>query len=136
MLPENINDELYSAKKFVRKIQKRALISGLFFCILLTLFWTRNAGYGFLSGLGVGIVNFQLMSVDSYVMLDKSPQKARKFIIGRYIIRSGIMFGFIALIATQTNFNIITAFFGVFHVKIILIGGQMMQAFNLSGKTS
>ena len=136
MLDDKENDELYSAKKFVRKIQKRALISGLYFGILITLFWSHAAGYGFLSGLAVGIVNFQLMSVDSYLLLDKSPQKARKFIIGRYILRSGIVFGFIALIATQTDFNIITAFFGIFHVKIILIGGQMIQAFNLSGKTS
>ncbi|MFC1489962.1 ATP synthase subunit I [Candidatus Latescibacterota bacterium] len=136
MLTVNENDELYTAKIFVRKIQKRALISGLFFGILITLFWTHSAGYGFLSGLAIGIVNFQLMSVDSFVLLDKSPQKARKFIIGRYIIRSAIMFGFIALIVTKTEFNIITAFFGIFYVKFLLIGEQVIQAFNLTGKTS
>ena len=116
MLTDKENDGLYNARIFVRKIQKRALISGLFFGILITLFWSHFAGYGFLSGLAIGIINFQLMSVDSYALLDKSPQKARKFIIGRYILRSGIMFGFIALIAAKTDFNIITAFFGIFYV--------------------
>ena len=130
------NDELHDAKIFVRKIQKRSLISGLFFCILILLFWSHQAGYGFLSGLAIGIINFQLMSVDSFVLLEKSPRKARKFIIGRYVLRSGIMFGFIALIVTRTDFNIITAFLGIFYVKILLIGDQMFIALKPSGKIS
>ena len=133
---DTYSDELYSAKLFVRKTQKRALLSGLVFGILLSLFWTLDAGYGFLSGLAVGIVNFQLMSVDSYHMIGKNPQNARKFIIGRYLLRLGIMFGFIALIATRTEFNIISAFFGLFHVKFILIGEQMFRAITFSEKTS
>ncbi len=136
MTAEFYNDELYSAKIFVRKTQKRALLSGLFFGILLTSILTLNAGFGYLAGLAAGMVNFQLMSVDSYNMLGKSPQNARKFIIGRYLLRSAIMFGFIALIATRTEFNIITGFFGLFHLKFILIGEQMYRAAVLSEKTS
>jgi hypothetical protein len=115
-------------RSFVKKIQKRTLLSGLLVCFFLTNFLSHSIGYGFLSGVALGIVNFQLMSVDSYMIIDKSPQKARKFIINRAILRYSILFGFLVLIATRTDFNIIATFVGVFFVKFILIGEQIFQA--------
>ena len=131
-------DRLYNTRLFVRKTQKRTLISALILGFFLSILLSRSVGYGFLSGVALGIVNFQLMSVDSYMIIGKPPQKARKFIINRYILRYGIMFGFLMLIAAYTNFNIIATFVGVFFIKVILIGGQIFQALSsqLTAKNS
>ena len=123
---KNVNG-LYNTRLFVRKTQKRAFISALFVGFFLTILWSSSVGYGFLSGVAVSIVNFQLMSVDSYMIIDKPPQKARKIIIKRYFLRYAIMFGFLVLVAAYTDFNIIATFIGVFFVKVILIGGQIVQ---------
>ena len=132
---KNVNG-LYNTRLFVRKTQKRAFISALFVGFFLTILWSSSVGYGFLSGVAVSIVNFQLMSVDSYMIIDKPPQKARKFIIKRYFLRYAIMFGFLVLVAAYTDFNIIATFIGVFFVKVILIGGQIVRAINFAGKTT
>jgi len=131
-------DRLYNTRLFVRKTQKRTLISALILGFFLSILLSRSVGYGFLSGVALGIVNFQLMSVDSYMIIGKPPQKARKFIINRYILRYGIMFGFLMLIAAYTKFNIIATFVGIFFVKVILIGGQIFQALSsqLTAKNS
>ena len=129
-------DSLLSARLFVRKTQKITLISGLIIGFLLMVLWSGSVGLGFLSGVVLGIVNFQLMSVDSYEIIKKSPKKARKFIISRFIIRYAIMFGFLALIATRTDFNIISTFIGLFYLKVILIGGQIIGRLNMAGKAS
>ena len=132
---KNVNG-LYNARLFVRKTQKRAFISALIFGFFISILWSSSVGYGFLSGVAVSMVNFQLMSVDSYMIIDKPPQKARKFIINRYILRYAIMFGFLFYIAAYTKFNIIATFVGVFFVKVILIGGHIVQAINVAGKTT
>ena len=130
------SDSLYAARLFVRKTQKRAFFSGLIFSFFLAILWSHSVGLGFLSGVIISIVNFQLMSVDAYSIIEKNPKKARKFIIGRYILRFVIMFGFLALIATRTNFNIYATFIGVFFVKIVLAVVQIIQGLNMAGKTS
>ncbi len=130
----NMDSNLYSTRLFVRKTQKNVLISGLIFGSLLIFFWTRAIGYGFLSGVTVGVVNIQLMSVDVFTMIGKDPRKAQKFIIGRYVLRFAILFGFLALIATRTDFNIIAAFVGVFFSKVVLVGTQIIQGLNVTRK--
>ena len=134
MSPDNNFDSLQNARQFVRKTQKRALISGLIVGSLLAFFWSDSVGFGFLSGAAIGIVNFQLMSADAYEIVKKDPKKAKKFIINRLILRYAIMFGFLALIATRTDFNIIATFIGLFYVKFMLIGVQILKGLNLTGK--
>ena len=134
MLLYSKTDSLSSVRLLVRKIQKRALISGLIVGLLLAFFWSRSVGFGFLSGVAIGVVNFQLMSVDAYTMVEKNPRKARKFIIGRAMLRYTIMYGFLALVALRTDFNIFAAFVGLFLIKIILIGGHIIEGLGFSGK--
>ena len=112
------------------------MLSGLIIGFLLTVLWSVTVGLGFLAGLAIGIVNFQLMSVDAFESIEKAPTKARKFIVTRYIIRFAIMFGFLALVATQTDFNIIATFIGLFTVKVILIGRQILEGLSMAGKAS
>ena len=136
MLADGNFDSLHGARVFVRKTQKITLISGLIIGFLLTALWSVSVGLGFLSGVAIGIVNFQFMSVDSYEIIDKTPKNARKYIIVRFIMRYAIMFGFLALIATRTDFNIVSTFIGLFYIKVILIGGQILGKLNLAGKAS
>ena len=134
MLADGNFDSLHSTRLFVRKTQKITLISGLITGFLLTVLWSGSDGLGFLSGVAFGVVNFQLMSVDSYGIIETSPKKARKFIIGRVIIGYAIMFVFLALIATRTDFNIISTFIGLFYLKVILIGGQILEGLKMEEK--
>ena len=128
-------DSLYNVRLFVRKIQKRSLVSGLILGSLLAIFWSGSVGFGFLSGIAVSIVNFQLMSVDAYTIIEKDPKKARKSTTGRSILRYAIMFGFLALVAARTDFNIFATFIGIFFVKAVLIVGEIIQVLNLAEKT-
>ncbi len=136
MLTDSNFDNVRSSRLFVRKTQKITLLSGLIIGFLLTVLWSVTVGLGFLAGLAIGIVNFQLMSVDAFESIEKAPTKARKFIVTRYIIRFAIMFGFLALVATQTDFNIIATFIGLFTVKVILIGRQILEGLSMAGKAS
>lgn len=129
-------DSLYSTRIFVKKTQKRALVSGLICGTLLTILWSGSVGFGFLSGVAVSVINFQLMSVDAYTIVEKDPKKAQRFTFGKSILRYAIMFGFLALVASHTDFNILATFIGVFFVKAVFIGGQILQELNLAGKTS
>jgi len=135
MLTDKDFDSLYSARLFVRKTQKRALISGFILGSLLAILWSCSVGFGFLSGVAVSIVNFQLMSVDAYTIVEKDPKKARKSATGRSVLRYAIMFGFLALVAARTDFNIFATFIGIFFVKAVLIVGEIFQALNLAEKT-
>ena len=121
---------------FVRKTQKRSIISGLIVGIILTNFCSSSIGFGFLSGVAVSIINFQLMSVDAYNLEGKTPKKARKFYFGRSLLRFTIMFGFLALVATRTQLDIIASFIGIFFVKAVLIAGQIIEGLNFVAKTS
>ena len=74
------------------------------------------------------------MAVDVFGIENKAPQKARKFIIGRYALRYAIMFCFIAMIVTRTDFNIIATFIGLFFVQMSLVVGQVFHGTNIAGK--
>jgi len=120
-------------RAFVRKTQKSAIISGLMVSLALSLLWSRFVGLGFMAGVAISIINFQLMSVDAYDIVGKLPKKARKFIIGRYAVRFAIMFGFLALIATRTDLNILSAFIGIFFVQALLFIGEVRKALDVNG---
>ncbi len=121
-------DDQSSARSFVRRTQKRAIIAGAGIGIALLLVWSKQAGLGFMSGVALSVVNFQLMAVDAFEMTGKAPKKARGFIIGRFALRFAILFGFLAVIATQTDFNILAAFAGLFFVQVVLFAGQVRDA--------
>jgi len=108
------------ARTYVRKIQLSSFVTAIGIGIGLTLLWSRMIGYGFMSGAAISIVNFQLMAVDAFELIGKNPKKARSFIIGRYALRYVIMFGFLAVIATRTDFNIFATFIGLFLVQMRL----------------
>jgi len=117
-----------SLREFVGGVRKRAVLSGLVLGLVLAHVWSPGVGFGFMAGAAVSVLNFQLMAVDSFEILEKTPGKARKFIVGRYFLRFAIMFGFLALIATRTDWNIMAAFAGVFFVPAILFFGNVFQA--------
>ena len=106
----------------------RAIIIGSVIGIMLTLLWSNSIGFGFITGAAVSILNFQFMSVDAYRIVGTTPAKARKFIIGRSVIRYTIIFCFLALIFSRTDFNIFAAFAGLFFVQMLLIIGQLLHA--------
>ncbi len=74
-------------RDFVRKTQITAILTGVTVGLMLLYLWSISVGLGFISGVVVSVINFQLMAVDAFQMAGKIPGKARKFIIGRYIIR-------------------------------------------------
>lgn len=127
-------EETVSVRAFVRKTRNAAIFSGLIIGLFLVFFWSRLIGFGFLAGVLVSIVNFQLMAVDAYEIEEKTPKRARKFIIGRYAVRYAIMFGFLALIATRTDLNIIAAFAGIFFVPALLMIGRLFSVMNIDGR--
>ena len=131
-----MHDTFDDVRIFVRKTQKTAIIAGLAIGVLLSVLWSNSIGFGFMTGTAVSIVNFQLMSVDACRIFGKTPAKARKFIIGRSVIRYTIIFCFLALIFSRTDYNIIAAFAGLFFVQLLLIVGQLLYAvrtvFNIS----
>jgi len=124
----------FSIRVFVRKIQKRAIVSGIFIGLLLVLLWSRSVGFGFLAGAAVSVINFRLMAVDAFEIAEKAPPKARKFIIGRFALRFAIMFGFIVLIVLRTECNIVATFIGLFFVQTLLVIGHMFRATNINSK--
>jgi len=129
-------DNTDNVRSFVRKTQKIAVTVGTVIGVLLMFFCSGSVGYGFMSGAGVSIINFQLMAVDAYRTIDSIPVKARKFIMGRYSIRYALMAGFIILIVTRTNFNIFAACAGLFLVQMILVGGRLAHIARIAVKTS
>ena len=117
-----------SLRTFVGGIQKKALIYGSAVGGVLGLLWSWNIGLGLIAGVCVSVVNFQLMAVDAFDMVDKRPRGARRFIIGRYALRYVIMFGFIALVAVRTDWNVFAAFAGLFFVQGVLVADQAAGA--------
>ena len=124
----------FSIRVFVRKIQKRAIVSGMLIGLVLILLWSRPVGFGFLAGAVVSVINFQLMAVDAFGIAYKAPKKARKFIIGRFALRFAIMFGFIVLIVLRTEYNIVATFIGLFFVQAFLVVGHVFRATNINRK--
>ena len=89
-----------------------------------------------MSGTAVSVVNFQLMATDVFEITGKNPQKARKFIIGRYALRFAIMFGFIVIITKRTDFNIFATFVGLFFIQAQLIVSQAFSRISMNRKIS
>lgn len=129
------DDTFDGARRFVRQTQFRALMIGCGIGLLLSV-WSEPAGYGFLAGLAISLVNFRLMAVDAFGMVTRSPKQARSYIIGRLVLRYGIMFGFLALIATRTSFNVIASFVGVVFIQIILVVTHIIHGLRVSGTVS
>ena len=123
-------------RAFVRKTQRAAIFFGVVTAAAIGFLVSLRAGYGFLAGVAVSVINFQLMAVDSYGMAGRSPKGARKYITGRVLIRYVIMFSFVALIVTRTEFNIVAAFTGLFFVQMILVGGRLLDNLRPVVKTS
>ncbi|MFC1693615.1 ATP synthase subunit I [Candidatus Latescibacterota bacterium] len=118
---------IYPLSAFVRKIRIRVLVSGILLALVLKFLLSMSIALGFLAGVFVSLINFQLMAVDAYKIYEKVPKKARKFIIGRYAVRYAIMFGFLALIATFTDFNVFAAFLGLIFVQVNLVVEQLIS---------
>ena len=127
-------EETVSVRAFVRRTRNTAFFSGMVLGLFIAFFWSRLIGFGFLAGVLVSIVNFQLMAVDAFEIEEKTPKRARKFIIGRYAVRYAIMFGFLALITTRTDLNIIAAFTGIFFVPALLMAGRLFSVINIDGR--
>ncbi|MCD6308442.1 MAG: ATP synthase subunit I [Candidatus Latescibacteria bacterium] len=121
-------EESAQVRSFVRKTQKTAILTGCALGFALMLLWSRQVGLGFFSGMALSVINFQLMAVDAFELFDTTPKKARKFIIGRFVLRFAILFGFLALIATRTDFDILAAFAGLFFVQAVLFAGRVREA--------
>jgi len=127
-------EQFYEIRVFTRNIQKVAFISGIVIGSALLFFWSRSVGLGFLAGIAISILNFKLMSVDVFEIIGKIPQKAKSSAISRYILRFAIMFGFLALVATRTNYNLFAAFIGLFFVQYVLICERVLRGMNITGK--
>jgi len=122
-----VGDRIGEARSFVRETQKKALFYGSVAGLTLVFLWSREVGFGFIAGYLISMINFQLMSVDAFDLVEKVPGKARKFIIGRYLLRYAIMFGFLALVATRTSLNIFASFAGLFFIQGVLVTGQVSR---------
>jgi len=123
-----VDDGIGAARSFVRDTQKKALFYGSVAGLTLVFLWSREVGVGFIAGFLISVINFQLMSVDAFDLVDKGSGKARKFIIGRYVLRYAIMFGFLALVATRTSLNIFASFAGLFFVQGVLVTCQVSRS--------
>jgi len=126
-------EEPAKVRSFVRKTQRTAILCGCAVGAALTLLWSRQVGFGFFSGMALSVINFQLMAVDAFELFDTTPKKARRFIIGRFVLRFAILFGFLAVIATRTDFNILAAFTGLFFVQAVLFAGRVREAVKYRG---
>ncbi len=126
-------DSSNEIRVFVRKVQMMTLATGFALGSILMLTVSQNVGLGLIAGVMVSVVNFSLMATDAFTIGQKSPEKARKFALGRYVLRYGIMFGFLALVSKRTNLNVIAAFVGLFFVQLHLFFFQIVQA-KMNGK--
>ncbi|MBN1294743.1 MAG: ATP synthase subunit I [Candidatus Latescibacteria bacterium] len=133
---QNTTDDGGNVRYYVRKTQVMSMAIGIVIGAILSTFWSESVGYGFMSGAAVSLINFQLMAVDAYQVVGKESRNARKFIIGRYILRYIIMFVSLTLIVTRTDFNLIAAFAGLFFIQIILVAERVLQTARLVLKTS
>ena len=124
-------DRLAYTRIRVRRIQIRSAVIGVVVGLLLSV-WSEPVGYGFLAGVAIGLINFLLMSADAFDMVEKSPPKVRSFIMKQAFIRFAIMFGFLALVATQTDFNIFAAFIGIFFLILVVSVSQVFMEHRLS----
>ena len=114
-------------RAFVRRTQLKALIYGVIAGLLLIFTVSKQAGFGIISGVVLSTVNFQMMWADIMGMGSKTSRKVRWFIAGRYILRYGIIFGFLAVIVLRMNWSVITSFIGLFAVQIVLAAEHVIM---------
>ncbi len=121
-------ESVHSARVFFRRSQFWSLVTGAAAGGALYVFWSKSIGYGFIAGVAIGMVNSRLMAVDAFSLVQKKPSSVKRFIVGRQLLRLVIMFGFLALIATRTEWNIFAAFAGLFYANAVMIGLQIKDA--------
>lgn len=121
-------------RNFVRRIQWGALALSGAVGFVLFLLWSRQVAFGYLSGAAVSVMNFRLMVADSSGVGKREGRKAKRFIVGRYFLRYGIMAGYIAGIAFKTDFNIFAAFAGLMAIQVTLLGNAFILSGVFSGK--
>jgi len=119
------DENVHGARVFFRRSQFWSLVTGVAVGTALCMFWSKSIGYGFMAGVVVGMLNGRLMAVDAFSLVYKNPSSVKKFIIGRQLLRLVIMFGFLAVIAIRTEWNIFAAFAGLFLANVVMIGLQI-----------
>ena len=124
-MPDRDTESVHGARVFFRRVQLWALVIGASVGAILCTLFSLNIGYGFMAGVVVGMMNGRLMAIDAFSLVHKEPSKVRKFIIGRQLLRLVIMFGFLAVVATQTDWNIFATFGGLFLANTVMIGLQI-----------
>ncbi len=127
-------DLLDPFRSFVRNTREKALIFGALLSVIMFLIGPKTIGFGYMCGVAVSMVNFQLMAADAFGMVDKSSKAAKKFIMLRFFLRYAILLSSLALIATRTDFNIFAAFFGIFTVQAVIIGERLLEASGVTGR--
>jgi hypothetical protein len=116
-----------SVRPFVRHTQFKALIAGAIVGLALFFLKYHSAGLGLIGGTILSILNFQLMWADIIGMGLKTSVKAKWFIAGRYILRYGIVFGFLAVMVLRLNLNIIALIIGLFSIQIIIAAEHIIM---------
>ena len=109
------------ARVFVRRTQKYSLIFGAIVGAILWGVWSKETALGFICGVAISVVNFQLQYSDALRIAGKGSKAARRFITGRFFLRYAIMLGYLAVIAFKTDFNLYTSFAGLLSVQAVLI---------------
>jgi len=125
-------DRFTRTRMRVRTIQIRSAAIGAGIGLLFSV-WSEPIGYGFIAGVAISLVNSLLMSADTFDMIEKTPPKVRSFVIKRFFIRFAIMFGFLALVATRTDFNIFAAFIGIFFLILVVSVSQVFEGHRSTG---
>lgn len=111
---------------FARQTQVRSVILGAGLGLVMAAF-SKPAGYGFLCGVALSMINFWLMNADVFESAGMNPWKLRLMLVWRVIMRFSAIFGILALIAVKTSFNIVAAFAGLLFVQVVLITGQVVR---------
>ena len=124
-MPDHDIKSVHGARVFFRRVQRWSLAIGAAVGVALSTFWSLSIGYGFMAGVVMGMLNGRLMAVDAFSLVHKEPSSVRKFIIGRQLLRLMIMFGFLSVVATRTEWNIFAAFGGLFLANAVMIGLQI-----------
>ena len=119
---------------FMRRIIASTALFAACVGMILMVSWSREAAWGFWSGAAVGAVNFILMYSDIRGMGDRNAKKAGKFMAGRFFIRYGIMFGYLAVIAVKTEWSVVAAVGGMLSVQAAVMIEMLSRMFNRAGE--
>ena len=118
----------------MRRILASTILFGACVGMILLVSWSREAAWGFWSGVAVGAVNFLLMYSDVRGMGSRNAKAAGKFMGGRFILRYGIMFGYLAVIAVKTDWSVIAAVGGMLSVQAAVMIDMLSRLFNRAGE--